>query len=118
MCVFRSISESDVVQSKYGNAVVVCETITGFGWHYMIEVFKSGEMHEVSKDEIEKIDPFDSMFFEDLIPDEAWDSDAYEDEETKATTDEAVGATAAEVTGATADVGDDDLPLIPPPETK
>ncbi len=118
LCVSRSFSEGDVVQSKYGDGVVVCETMTGFGWHYTIEVFESGEMHEVTEDEIEKIDPFDNMFFEDLIPDEAWDSDAYEDEETSETTDEATGATADQATGATADAGDDDLPSIPPAETK
>ncbi len=69
LCDLRSISEGDVVQLKCGDAVVVCETMTGFAWHYTIEVFETAEMHEVLKDKIKKIDPLDNMFFKDLILD-------------------------------------------------
>ncbi len=101
LCVFRTIQDGDVVQCPYGDGVVKSETMTGFGWHYHVKLFENDEVHEVSKEEVEKIDPFDDKFFDELVPDEAWEPIYVEDEVASGETET-----------------DDDLPTIEPPETK
>ncbi len=95
------IKVGDVVQCPYRDGVVESEVMTGFGWHYHVKLFQNDEVHEVSKDDVLLIDPFDDKFFDDLVPEEAWEPIYVEDE-----------------VDAGENEKEDDLPTIDPPETK
>ena len=75
--------------------------MTGFGWHYHVKLFENNEVHEASKDDVEKIDPFDDKFFDELVPEKAWEPIYVEDEGEEGENEK-----------------EDDLPTIEPPETK